>query len=53
MLVTVAYITKLKKERKKRTDSESLSQTQQWANAPNGKFKVQIHNNFLKKENIP
>jgi len=27
MLVAVAYITKLKKERKKRTDSENLSQT--------------------------
>jgi len=50
LVVALAYITKFKKERKKGTDSETLSQTQQWPNAPNGKFKVQIRNNFLKKK---
>jgi hypothetical protein len=47
LVVAVAYITKLKKERKKRTYSETLSQTKQW--------QVQTSNpqQFLKKGNIP
>jgi hypothetical protein len=52
LVVALAYITKFKKERKKGTDSETLSQTQQWPNAPNGKFKVQIRNNLKKKKEI-